>query len=78
MIFWPYNSAVFYNQNLERQLVVTRCCLCSARHAHSLLLREHLQLKRYRDFKEWVRRFNRMCHIQEIHKGVLDALQKHV
>ncbi len=78
MSFWPYNCAVFYNQNLERQLIVTRRCLCSARHAHSLLLHDRLKLKRYRDFKEWVCRFNRMSRIQAIHKKVLDALQKHM
>ena len=75
---WVYSTPQFYSASLEHKLVLAGRCERNARHAMQLLYRDRLRIAHFRDFREWVRRHNRMKQLITFHKSACTALLSHM
>ncbi len=78
MHVFPYNTQNFYSAPLECKLFVSSRCERNAKRVLQLILRDRRHVQHFRDFKEWVRRHNRMQKLISIHKSAREALAVHM
>ncbi len=75
---FPYNTPNFYSAPLERKLFLSNRCERNAKRVYQLILRDRHRIQRFKDFKEWVHRHNRMKKLVSIHKSAREALSAHM